>query len=91
MKFKTMDPDVAWKLLEGHKDILTPAAEQRTSIYKNITCPSCGSRKMQPQIKPVRDDEVVPYHHFLCKDCGCLYDPRSNLVLNEGKPFLTGD
>ena len=74
------------KALEGQQDILTPMAKQRDRVYRDLICPSCGEQEWKLEDKGPRDDEPVPWHHFRCKVCGCLYDPKTDLVLKSGNP-----
>jgi rubredoxin len=81
MSFKPMDPDLIWDILEGHEDILTDAAAIRDNLYRSLSCPCCKSKDLAPIIKEVRDDELVPYHRFECRSCGCVFDPKTNLII----------
>ena len=86
MSIVEMNPDDVLKILEGYDDVLTDEVEKRAQLYKNVACPCCGSADMRPVPKATREGELVPYHHFRCEDCGCLYDPKSDLVIQDGHP-----
>jgi hypothetical protein len=86
MPFEELDPETIWNLLEGQQDILTPMAEARDRVYRNLICPCCEKQEWVIVDKGQRDDEPVPWHHFLCENCGCLYDPKTDLIIKDGNP-----
>jgi hypothetical protein len=38
---KTLDADLVRKLLEGVEDVITPAVEVETKLYREARCPRC--------------------------------------------------
>jgi rubredoxin len=50
MIYDTMDPALIKELLEGHEDIITKAAKKDEEIFKNATCPNCGSGECKKAI-----------------------------------------
>lgn len=50
MIYDTMDPALIKELLEGHEDILTKAAKEDDEVFKNATCPNCGSGECKKTI-----------------------------------------
>jgi len=88
MKFKTMDSSKIWEILEDQEDILADEAKIRDSLYKSASCPSCNSRNLILIPKPLKPNEIIPYHYLECKDCKCVHDPRSKIILREGPPTI---
>ncbi len=87
MQLKCMDPEETLRLLEGHKDIITPLAEARERFYKEQECPSCGStsftRSTNARIA-FRGSDPIARYLLSCQDCGCTFDPHSKMVLEMG-------
>ncbi len=87
MPFVEMDPALALKLIEGHKDILTGAAEKNEALYRQFVCPSCRST-MQKELSPNHafndPDSLVPRALLRCPICRLLLDPHSGLLVNVG-------
>lgn len=52
MPFKLLDPEVARSLLEGHEDIITPAAALDRELIELAHCPVCGSQGSDPVMSP---------------------------------------
>jgi hypothetical protein len=75
--FKTMDRGHILKLLEGHEDIITPAAKAQQEKLQGHDCPYCGSPlDMVLQPKPFGRG-VLPKFMGECKRCkvsGILID-----------------
>ena len=85
MALKTLDPRITQKLLEGHKDILTPMAEEREKFYRDQTCPGCGGNaftKVGDSRTMIRPGEALPRYMLQCDNCDCLFDPHSGIQLN---------
>ena len=64
MTFKTMDPNLIRSLLKDQVDVITPAAEMESEIYKRARCPVCenvGATKVTepPKIVPTEEDGMV--------------------------------
>lgn len=82
MGFKAMDPELTRALLKGHADVITPAAEMETEVYKAARCPVCGTRgadKVVPPPKIIREedgDEIILRAPF---------SESSPLILGHGK------
>jgi len=87
MALKTLDPRITQKLLEGHKDILTPAAQERERFYQDQMCPCCGGNaftKVGDSRTMIREGEILPRFLLKCDNCGCLFDPHSGIQLSLG-------
>ena len=86
MDVKHMDPVIIRKLLEGHRDVLTPAAEQSERYYAAQSCPRCGGscRRMGDLSTMFKEDQLLPQFYLECLACGCVFEPQSGLVLEMG-------
>jgi len=98
MAVKPLDPEIIAKLIEGEKDILTGAKEERNAFYASQSCPVCGGNAFSK----IGDSRTVfrptdPIARFLlkCDNCDCLFDPHSGVQLTLGnagkaykKPFV---
>jgi hypothetical protein len=101
--YKPMDPQIAWKAIEGYTDELTGEARKHEAFYRQFSCPrGCG--RLQKEIDPKHtfsDPETLVGRSLLrCANCRYLVDPFSNLVLESGSaakipvetlPILDGD
>lgn len=43
MGFKTMDPALIHELIKDQVDVITPAAQMETEVFKQLRCPVCGN------------------------------------------------
>jgi hypothetical protein len=86
MHLKYLDPEITRKLLEGHKDVISQAAEDRDKFYSTTSCPRCGGscKKMGNYSTMYTADEPLPRFCLKCLACGEEFDPHSGLVLKPG-------
>lgn len=87
MSLRLLDPQVTLKLLEGHKDVITPLATRREEFYQSQTCPQClgnSFKKTGDARFMFRSGEALPRYWLECSGCGCLFDPHSGLVIRMG-------
>ena len=77
-----LDTEVAQKLLEGHKDVLTEEAAQSDEFYSAQSCPRCGAscRKIGDGRTLFSQKGMLPKFYLQCLACGCEFDPRSGLI-----------
>lgn len=96
MNFKTMDPELVRSLLEGHKDILTAAAAQEETLFRQASCPNCGQQGCHKRVDPPRlvagpsgEPEVLsmPFGsgplvraYAYCPSCGTEFDPHTGIT-----------
>lgn len=88
MKFKALPPGVAQRIVQDYEDALTPLAEEVDWQAQRTPCPRCEG-PMQATLYGPRafvTGELLPRTSLLCADCGCVYDPRSDLILDTGNP-----
>lgn len=69
-KFKQLDSEKAMKLLEGHKDTITPLAKAQHVQLQKETCSKCGGPlKVTLSSHPFGAGQVLPRYVGECKDC----------------------
>lgn len=91
MALRTLDPDVARRLIEGEQDILTPAARRRWDLFERLRCPACGGgvgeeRQARDMERSPVVDGVTPHGRARCVACRCLFDPFTKLIYEQGSP-----
>lgn len=82
-----MDPQIALKLLEGHKDVISPLQEEREKFYRGQTCPGCGGNaftKTGDSRLLFRHQEPLPRYLLQCDNCDCVFDPHTGIQLTMG-------
>lgn len=88
--FREMDPEVTLKLLEGHKDILTPMAAREEDAARSFSCPRCGGSACDLVVdrdRPFTSGSILPNRSMRCRGCRTEVDPRSGIVLRfTGEP-----
>ena len=94
MDLKPADPRITMKLLEGRKDLLGPLAEARRAFYDSQRCIRCGGTaftRIADSKTMFAPDDPLPRYLLKCRDCECLFDPHSGILLtmgNLGKAFV---
>lgn len=81
MIFKPMKKADVLRALEGHKDIITPAAKAEIKYIRSLPCPSCGG-ELQEHVNartPFRANSVVPNFLGKCVSCGAEFEPYSGI------------
>ena len=85
MILKPMDPEAIRRALEGHENVLTPAAQKQADLFKSLSCPSCGSG-VTPYLDPqalFRPGEALPRYLARCTSCGCEFEPNTGIQINS--------
>lgn len=86
--FSELDPELAWKLIEGYEDTLSPEAKAQEAFYRQFRCPRCK----QPMNKEFdgrhafSGDSLVARALLRCGGCDLLLEPDTGLVLESGNP-----
>jgi hypothetical protein len=94
MHLKAADPRVTLKLLEGRKDVIGPLAAARDEFYRSQSCIRCNGTSLTKVANAAtlfHPNDPMPRYLMECKDCECLFDPHTGLLLamgNLGKAFL---
>lgn len=90
MPIKELDPELAWKAIEGYTNELAPEQKALDAFYRQFRCKQCGGecRKEIASVKHAFGDPqtIVPRSVLRCAVCDGLFDPHSGLVLELGKP-----
>lgn len=86
MTLKFLDPQITAKLLEGHKDIITPLVQERETFYSAQSCPRCGGscRKTGDARTMFRSDQPLPMFYLECLACGCEFNPENGVIITMG-------
>ena len=93
---KTMDPDVARALIDGHTDILSAEVEAEAKKYSNLNCPMCHEQGCEKRIyapkvvitprgpepvTPFSSDKILPRGYAHCVHCSTDFNPDSGIIL----------
>lgn len=88
---KLMATEDLQALLEGVPDLITPAVQRRSKLFKALKCPQCGAdggsviSEVEPKdLKNVSPDDVVPYGRGRCVACRCLFTVDTHIVIERG-------
>jgi hypothetical protein len=71
------------KLLEGHKDVLTPLADKENEFFKRCSCPNCGKTGLAAVVnvqRPFSPGSPLPNKLLTCGDCGIEFDPYTKFI-----------
>ena len=101
-----MDPNLIRELLEGQEDIITPEVEAEAALYRNTTCPMCGSGECQKRIKAPRvvlgedgapelvsspfSSGVLPEGYAHCIHCGTNFNPYTGMIYGTEASMIHG-
>lgn len=89
MVFKTLDPDVIMKALEGHGNVLKDEVEKQEEFFRDLTCVKCGS-SVTPFLDSTalfKDGQNLPNYLVRCESCGCEFEPYSKVEIDSSDPF----
>jgi hypothetical protein len=86
MRLKFLDPEIARKLMEGHEDVVTPAAKASERFYAAQSCIRCGGscRKVGDVRTMFQQGEIMPQYRLECLACGCEFNPHSGMIVKMG-------
>lgn len=88
MSYKTLDPELAWKAIEGHVNVIAPAQKKLDAFYRQFNCGRCGgTMRKEAHPNPFGDSDIpVPRSLLRCVLCGHLFDPHTGMSLTMGNP-----
>lgn len=90
MPFKELDPELAWKSIEGYQNELVPEQRALDSFYRQFKCPRCGGNCRKETLNAVHafadPETLVPRSVLRCLSCDCLFDPHTGIRLEMGNP-----
>ena len=81
MPFKTIDPEIMLKALEGHENILDKEVEAHEEYFRKLSCINCGSN-VTPFVDPsrlFRDGQNLPNYLARCETCKCEFEPYTKI------------
>lgn len=85
MHFKTLDPEIAWKSIEGYHNELVDEQKALDAFYRQFTCPMCqGNCHKETLAAHVFADKatLVQRSVLRCDKCKCLFDPHTGLIID---------
>lgn len=84
---KELDPELAWKAIEGYENVLEGPAKSQELFYQQFTCPRC-SIQLQKEFDSRHvfsdSDSLIGRALLRCSNCRYLVDPHTNIVLEYG-------
>lgn len=87
---KELDPELAWKAIEGFTNELAPEQKTLDAFYRQFTCKLCGSPCRKETLNSRHafsdPDVLVPRSVLRCTLCTCLFDPHTGILLERGDP-----
>jgi rubredoxin len=89
MAIVELDPEIAWKAIEGYQNELEPAQKALEAFYRQFRCPRCGGscrKEILANHAFADPDTLVARSVLRCNSCECLFDPHSGLRLEMGHP-----
>ena len=89
--FQEMDPELAWRAIEGYQDELSPERAEQKKFYRGFSCPRCQcSLNEEIDAKTAfTGDGLIPKSLLCCANCGYRIEPHSNLIVNYGNAAKT--
>lgn len=86
--FSELDPELAWKLIEGHEDVLSGEAKAQEAFYRQFRCPRCkqAMNKEFDGRHAFSGDTLVARALLRCGGCDLLLEPDTGLVVESGNP-----
>lgn len=93
MRFHSLPPGLASRLLDDEVDELSPLVEARNYSIKSRPCLRCKGN-MHPSLlveHAFSPHDPLPRMVGRCVDCGLVLDPQTNLILSTGNPAAIDD
>lgn len=87
-QFRVLPPGLAQRLIRGIENELAPLAASRMAVIKEKPCPRCQS-PLHPFLNAKHafsSDDPLPRQHGRCTECGLVWDPKTDLILEVGDP-----
>ncbi len=88
MSFKELDPELAWKAIEGYTNELAPEQKALDAFYRQFKCPRCGGNCGKETLNATHAfadaSTIVPRSVLRCLSCKCLFDPHTGIRLEMG-------
>lgn len=87
MSYQELDPELAWKAIEGYQNELDPEQKALDAFYRQFRCKRCSGpvRKEYLTQHAFSDAETMgPRACLRCTLCKCLFDPHNGVILELG-------
>jgi len=87
--YEELDPELAWKAVEGFTNELSPAVKTQEAFYRQFQCPRCRGglqKEIDPRHAYSDPDSIVARALLRCSDCGFLQDPHTGIIVEQGNP-----
>lgn len=87
--YQELDPELAWKLIEGYENDLAAEAKGLDAFYRQFRCPRCSGQLIKEfdGRHAFSDPSTMNARALLrCPTCRYLTDPHTNIVLESGSP-----
>jgi hypothetical protein len=87
--YEELDPELAWKAVEGFTDELAPAIKVQDAFYRQFQCLRCkGELHKEFDAHHAYSDSssVIARALLRCDQCGFLQDPHTGLIIEQGSP-----
>ena len=88
MPYVEMKATDVFALLEGQEPILEGEQKKADSFYRQFACPTCKGTSLGKRFEPRHafsdPNWLIPRATLLCNECGCHFDPHSNIIISIG-------
>lgn len=87
MKPTELDPETAWRLIEGYQNELAPEQLALEAFYRQFRCLRCKAEcRKETSLGHAFSDPntLVPRSLLRCLECEMLFDPHTGLILQMG-------
>lgn len=74
-----LDPELAWKAVEGYQNELASEAAKLEALYRQVPCPRCegsGQKEFSTAHAFADKSVLVPRAMLRCITCRCLFNPH---------------
>ena len=91
---KEMDPELVWKLLEGHENLLMPEVEKEQAFFRHVTCPNCNSVQHEVLLdskNPFTVGSPLPNKILKCLTCNTEFEPYTRFIRSVATPESTSE
>ena len=86
--YQELDPELAWKALEGYEDVLSSQARAQDAFYRQFRCLRCrGQVERTTDLRHAFDptgEILVPRSLLRCPSCALVFDPHTGLTVSVG-------
>jgi hypothetical protein len=87
MPIVELDPELAWKAIEGYQNELDPEQKALDAFYRQFRCKRCSGPVQKELVTSHAFSDsgsLVPRSCLRCTQCRCLFDPHTGVILELG-------